>query len=169
MGMIILGIDPGSRTAGHGLIKIQGNKLTYLTSGVLHYKSNSNFMNKLGDIYQSCQQLTQQTHPDEIAIESLIYVKNVNSLSKLAQARGAMLASFVQTHKNRVFEYGPNLIKNAVTGYGHADKDAVTKTLKMILGGPLSFELHDESDALATAVCHALTRSRQQRFKEQTI
>ena len=157
--MVILGIDPGSRTAGHGLIEIQGNKITYLTSGILHYRNTSSFMDKLGDIYQSCQQLTQQTNPDEIAIESLIYVKNVNSLSKLAQARGAMLASFVQTHKNKIFEYGPNLIKSAVSGYGHADKDAVTKALKMILGTNLSFNRHDESDALATAICHALARS----------
>ena len=152
--------------AGHGLIEIQGNKLTYLSSGTLHYKNSSNFLNKLGDIYQSCQKLTQQTKPDQIAIEALIYVKNVNSLAKLAQARGAMLASFAQTHKNKVFEYSPNLIKSTVTGYGHADKDAVTKTLKMILGISLSFERHDESDALATAVCHSLTCSRQQSFRE---
>ena len=167
--MVILGIDPGSRTAGHGLIKICGNKLTYLSSGVLHYRNSSHFLDKLGGIYQSCQQLTEQTNPDEIAVEALIYVKNVNSLSKLAQARGAMLASFTQTHKNKVFEYGPNLIKNAVAGYGHADKRAITKTLRMILGDSLSFERHDESDALATAVCHALTRFQRHLFKEKSV
>ena len=164
-----MGIDPGSRTAGHGLIKIAGNKLTYLSSGVIQYKDSPNFLDKLGDIYRSCQQLTEQTQPDEIAIESLIYVKNVNSLSKLAQARGAMLASFVQTHKNKVFEYSPNLIKNAVTGYGHADKHSVNKTLKMILGNSLSFEKHDESDALATAICHALSRAHPRPLKERSL
>ena len=166
--MVILGIDPGSRSAGHGLIEIRGNKLSYLSSGVLRYQNSSNFLDKLGDIHLSCQQLTEQTNPDEIAIEALIHVKNVNSLSKLAQARGAMLASFVQTHKNKVFEYGPNLVKNAVTGYGHADKDAVTKALRMILGAGLSFKRHDESDALAIAVCHALTRPRRNSFREVT-
>ena len=165
--MVILGIDPGSRIAGHGLIEIQGNKLTYLASGVLRYNPNTPFIDKLGDIYQSCQKLVQQTRPDEIAIESLIHVKNVNSLAKLSQARGAMLACFAQTHKSKVFEYGPNLIKSAVTGYGHADKAAVIKTLGMILGTDL--KRHDESDALAAAVCHALTRPRHLAQQEVTV
>ena len=125
----------------------------------MNYSCSGDFLNRLGAIYESCEKLIAKVRPDEIAIESLIYVKNVNSLAKLAQARGAMIASFMKTHPSRVFEYGPNLIKNTVSGFGHADKTSIQQALKLLFGDSLQFVRHDESDALAIALCHALNRS----------
>jgi crossover junction endodeoxyribonuclease RuvC len=156
--MIILGIDPGSRKAGYALIDVQGKKISYLTSGALKYDHVDEFIDRLGLIYQSCDGILKKYQPDEISLESLIYVKSVEALSKLAQARGAMIAAFSHTHKGKIFEYAPNLVKVSVTGHGHASKEAVDKTLGLMFG-KINFKTTDESDALAIAVCHALNRS----------
>ncbi len=154
--MIILGIDPGSRKAGYGVIKIEKRKFQYIASGVMSYDGVSNFMDRLGIIYESCLELTKEFEPDQIAIESLIYVKSVPSLAKLAQARGAMIATFMATHQKKVFEYSPNLIKSSVSGHGHAKKEEIEKSISMILGKGIEIKRHDESDALAIAICHGL-------------
>ncbi len=153
--MKILGIDPGSRKAGWALIEKKGRKTIYLASGTLRYDKINNFIDRLGVIHSSIEELMQKYSPDEVSVESLIYVKSVTSLAKLAQARGAMLAAIVPTHTGKVFEYSPNLIKSSVSGYGHADKSAIEKTMKMIFG-KIEFATSDESDALAIALCHAL-------------
>ncbi|MCR9205001.1 MAG: crossover junction endodeoxyribonuclease RuvC, partial [Halobacteriovoraceae bacterium] len=88
--MLFLGIDPGSRKAGYGLIRKVGRSFEYIESGCLRYDKIPDFMDRLGVIYNSCQELIQKHQPEEIAIESLIYVKSVPALAKLAQARGAM-------------------------------------------------------------------------------
>jgi crossover junction endodeoxyribonuclease RuvC len=155
--MIILGVDPGSRKAGYALIEVEGRKFKYITSGVLRYDKIDEFVDRLGVIYKSCEELVEKYQPHEISIESLIYVKSVTALAKLAQARGAMIAGFMKTHQGKVSEYSPNLIKSSVTGHGHASKEGVEKTLSMIFG-PLKFKSNDESDALAIALCHALNR-----------
>lgn len=164
--MIILGIDPGSRKAGYGLIKVEGRKISYLASGALKYDHIDEFIDRLGLIYQSCEDILKKYDPVEISIESLIYVKSVEALSKLAQARGAMIAAFSRTHQGKIFEYAPNLIKVSVTGHGHASKEAVDKALAMMLG-KINFKTTDESDALAIAVCHALNRSVKIRLMEK--
>lgn len=158
--MIILGIDPGSRKAGFGLIELKGRKLNYLESGVLNYDCKKDFLDRLGNIYSSCEELVKIYKPDEIALESLIYVKSVSALAKLAQARGAMAAAFMKTHTEKVFEYSPNLVKSTVTGHGHADKESVDKALMMMFKNQLTrrFKTHDESDAVAIAICHSLLR-----------
>ncbi|WP_127715690.1 crossover junction endodeoxyribonuclease RuvC [Halobacteriovorax sp. HLS] len=158
--MKILGIDPGSRSAGWALIEVNGRKINFLDSGTLKYAKIDNFVDRLGVIYDSINTLMLEHRPDEVSIEALIFVKSVSSLAKLAQARGAMVAAIVQTRKGKVFEYAPNLIKSTISGYGHADKAAIDKTLQMIFG-ELKFGSHDESDALAIALCHALNSGKQ--------
>jgi len=153
--MKILGIDPGSRKAGYALIEKNNRKLIYLDSGAMRYDHSLDFLDRLGNIYESCEKLIKEFSPDQIAIESLIYVKSPTSLMKLAQARGAMVAAFMKTHQNNVFEYLPNLVKSSVTGYGHANKESIQKALVMIFGMRV-FKTDDESDALAIAACHAL-------------
>jgi len=164
--VIILGIDPGSRKAGYALIKVEGKKISYLTSGALKYDQVDEFIDRLGLIYQSCEEILKKYQPDEVSVEALIYVKSVDALSKLAQARGAMIAAFTRTHQGKVFEYAPNLVKVSVTGHGHASKEAVDKALGMMFG-KISFKTSDESDALAIAVCHALNRSMKLRLMEK--
>ena len=161
--MKILGIDPGSRKAGYALIEVQGKKISYITSGVMRYDNVDEFIDRLGLIYRSCDELCEKFTPDEVSIEALIYVKSVEALSKLAQARGAMVAAFMRTMQGKVFEYSPNLVKSSVTGHGHASKEAVDKALNMMFG-KIVFKTADESDALAIAICHALNRN----FKMKT-
>lgn len=158
--MIILGIDPGSRKAGFSVLEVQGKKMTYLASGVMKFDHVDEFIDRLGLIYSACNGLIEKYKPDEVAIEGLIYVKSVEALSKLAQARGAMIAAFKKEDSLKVFEYSPNLIKSSVTGHGHATKEAVDKSLSMMFG-KMTFKTNDESDALAIAVCHSLNRTYQ--------
>jgi crossover junction endodeoxyribonuclease RuvC len=160
--MIILGVDPGSRKAGYALVEANKRNVKYLTSGTLRYDSYYQLIDRLGVIYNSCEEITKEHCPDEIAIESLIYVKSIPALSKLAQARGAMIAAFMKTHQGRVFEYSPNLIKSSVTGFGHANKESIQKALSIFFG-QISFKSYDESDALAIALCHVLNRGNEQR------
>ena len=168
--MIVIGIDPGSRKAGYGVIKVSGKKIEYIDSGVLRYDHVPDFLDRLRMIYKSCLELVAKFEPQEVSLESLIYVKSVTSLAKLAQARGAMIAALSLDKKTKLFEYSPNLVKSSVTGHGHADKAAVAKSLKMILGTAAGreFKSGDESDALAIAICHALNRNSYDR-KVKTI
>lgn len=166
--MIILGIDPGSRKAGYALIDVQGKKISYLASGIMKYDQVDEFLERLGMIYESCSQLMDRYKPDEIAIEALIYVKSVEALSKLAQARGAMIAAFSHAKKGQIFEYAPNAIKSSVAGHGHADKESIDKAMTMMFG-KINFKTSDESDALAIAVCHAFNRNMKMKLMGKTV
>ncbi len=153
--MIILGIDPGSRNTGYALININGKKLTYIASGTIVLTNEKDFNKRLCRVHEEVTKIVEKYKPSEIAFESLIYVKNPTSLIKLSQTRGAMISALGKLAK--VFEYAPNTIKSAVTGHGHATKESIQKTLKMIYG-ELVYKTHDESDALAIATCHGLSR-----------
>jgi crossover junction endodeoxyribonuclease RuvC len=155
--MRILGIDPGSRKAGYGIIEVKGRSLSYVTSGVFHFAKVDPFMARLGTIYSDFYQLVEEFAPDQVAIESLIHVKNVTSLAKLSQARGAIVAACTNSRTLVPVEYSPNLVKSTVTGHGHASKDVVDRTLGLLLGAR-DFETDDESDALAIAICHSLLK-----------
>lgn len=155
--MYILGIDPGSRTTGWAVIEVQGRKFKYVDSGVLKFDKIPEFLDRLATISASIKDIVSIHKPDEVSIESLIYVKSIPALSKLAQARGALIAGLSEKYKGKITEYSPNLIKSSVTGHGHATKEGIDKSLNMIFG-KLEFKSHDESDALAIALCHALNR-----------
>lgn len=155
--MIILGIDPGSRTAGFAVIRVAGRQIEYVDSGIMKYGHITEFIFRLGEIYHSCEKLVHDYNPDEVVFESLIYVKSPTALMKLAQARGAMISAILRSHKDNVTEYSPNMVKQTLAGHGHASKESVQKSLELIFGDK-TFKTHDESDALAIAVCHALHR-----------
>ncbi|HXH73730.1 MAG TPA: crossover junction endodeoxyribonuclease RuvC [Bacteriovoracaceae bacterium] len=154
--MIVLAIDPGSVTAGYAILQKEGRKINYLTSGILKFKAQDDgFLDKVKDIYDQTMKLLDQYTPDEIALESLIFVKSPTALIKLAQSRGVMLAALAQKYDKKIFEYSPNTVKATVTGHGHADKEGIQKVLGQQLG-ITEFKSHDESDALAIALCHLL-------------
>jgi len=153
---IIIGIDPGSRKTGYGVVKICPEKLSYLTSGIIVLNSKVAILERLSEISQKCKALAEKWCPKELAIESLIHVKNISSLSKLAQARGAMIAAISPIlQKGKIFEYSPTQIKAGITGRGGATKLEVAKGLGLMFG-PINFGGDDESDALAIAVCHGM-------------
>lgn len=152
--MIILGIDPGSRATGYAVIKVENKKIQYLDSGTVKLEKLPTFFDRLTALCTFFQDLTARQMITDVAFESLIHVKNVNSLAKLSQARGAIVGG-LSSCQARFVEYAPNVIKATVAGHGHADKSAVEKILTMMMG-TRKFQTHDESDALAIAVCHAL-------------
>lgn len=153
--MIVLAIDPGSVTAGYALLQKEGRKINYLASGILKFDSEVEFLHRVKDIHDQTLNLLDKFTPDVIALESLIFVKSPTALIKLAQSRGAMLAVLSQRYHQKIYEYSPNLVKSTVTGHGHADKEGIQKVLKQYLGLE-NFKSHDESDAVAIALCHLL-------------
>lgn len=157
--MIILGIDPGSRKTGYAFLKAEGKSITYLASGVLNFEKIENFLDRVNPIFSEIKKIFEQYNPDEISMESLIYVKSPTALIKLAQTRGIILSAISATHQGKIFEYSPNLVKSSTVGHGHADKENVQKFLNMVLGERI-YKTDDESDAVAIALCHILNRTK---------
>ena len=156
--MLVLGIDPGSITSGWALLKSEGKRIEYVGSGVLEFDKKVDFLERLTQIKETSDALINELSPDEVALESLIFVKSPTSLIKLAQTRGIILSALVERFRGKIFEYSPNLIKSTAVGYGHADKVSVQKFLDMTLG-KRDYKTHDESDAVAIALCHILNKN----------
>lgn len=157
--MVILGLDPGSRKAGWAVIEMKARSACHLASGVFDFTGTPHFIDRLHQVAQATKEVVQQYRPKSIALESLVFVKNVNSLAKLSQARGAMIAALGPDYLGKVFEYSPNLVKSTITGHGHADKQMIERAVRLMLfgaGANKKFHSHDESDALAIALCHGL-------------
>lgn len=155
--MIILGIDPGSIKTGYAFIEVNGRNFKHLKSGTLKFDQKTPFLDRIHEIREKFTEVIIGQKIDEVALESLIFVKSPTALIKLAQARGILLSVLSNENFVNIHEYSPNSIKSSTVGHGHADKISVQKQLKMIFGID-SFNTDDESDALAVAVCHALNR-----------
>ena len=150
--MIVLGVDPGSRVTGYGLVEKSGNQITCLHSGTFATSLNRPFFERIYEIFQSMTEIMNRFRPEEMAIEDLFFHKNVESALKIGHARGAVLIAAVQ-NKVKIFEYSPLEIKKSVVGYGRATKEQVRSMTQVILKMKTLPPL-DASDALATAICH---------------
>ncbi len=150
--MIILGIDPGSRYTGYGLIDNQANRMHYIASGYIKV-AGEELPQKLGDIFNRLSELIQQYQPQQMGIESVFMHKNADSALKLGQARGAAICAAHQ-HDVKVYEYAPREIKLAIVGNGGAQKEQVMHMVTRLLSLDSSLQA-DEADALAIAICHA--------------
>lgn len=159
----ILGIDPGSRATGFGVIEQRGNSLHYIASGVIR-STDSDFNTRLRNIYVRAGELLLEHAPDELAIERVFVKKNADSALKLGAARAAVLCSSFQMAPS-IHEYAAREIKQALTGKGSAEKEQVQSLVRIVLGLGKSAMGMDESDALAIAICHANTRVTQRRIK----
>ena len=157
--MLVLGIDPGSITTGWALLKSSGNKIHYVASGILKFDKDTVFLNRLFEIKKKSEELIQDIKPDEIAFESLIFVKSPTALMKLAQTRGVIISSMLDRYHGSIFEYSPNLVKSTSVGHGHADKAGVKRFIDMMLG-VREYQSHDETDAIAIAICHILNKGK---------
>jgi crossover junction endodeoxyribonuclease RuvC len=151
--MKILGIDPGSRITGYGIISHEGNRLIHVDNGAIHTDSQNDFPARLKKIYGALSEVIEQYRPDAVAIENIFFATNVQSALKLGQARGAAIVAGVNAGLP-VFEYTALQVKQSVVGHGRASKDQVQKMLKVLLNLP-EIAQEDASDALAVAVCHA--------------
>lgn len=154
----ILGVDPGSRLLGYGLIEIQGRRISAVAHGTLRLANTSGqatipLEQRLLGIQQGLHQLIQLHAPQTLAIEKVFFAKNAASALKLGQARGAAILTAAMSGLE-IAEYSPTEIKAALVGHGGADKDQVAQMVRLILG-QLEFQTLDASDALAAAICHA--------------
>jgi crossover junction endodeoxyribonuclease RuvC len=157
----ILGIDPGSHVTGYGVIEKEDNYLRHVLHGEIKPLKSSLLSTVLISIYQQLSALISETTPDAIAVENIFYGKNVRSLIKQAQVRGLVIFTGANLGIP-IFEYSPLEVKQAVVGYGRAEKRQVQIMVKAILKLS-SLPPADAADALAVAVCHANF------FKEQPI
>lgn len=153
---IILGVDPGSQKTGFGVIKVEGQKQRYLTSGVIRLPREALPL-RLKNIYEGLCTIIEQYQPDEAAVEEVFMAKSAGSALKLGQARGAAIVACV-SNKVVVAEYTARQIKKAVVGTGAADKTQVQHMVKLLLGLP-AMPQEDAADALAAAICHANARA----------
>jgi crossover junction endodeoxyribonuclease RuvC len=150
--MVIFGVDPGSSITGYGVIRVNGNQVRWVDSGVIRTGQDSSLAVKLGLIYDGLSALMQTHRPDWVCIEEAFYAKNVHTTLVLGHARGvAMLAA----HKAaaRIAEYSPRAIKQAVVGKGGAQKEQVAYMVRLLVAPPKDHDQVDACDALAAALC----------------
>lgn len=150
--MRIIGIDPGSRITGYGIVDTNGFKHKYVTSGFITIKADT-LADKLGMIYVEVSRIVSDWTPDSMAIEQVFVKKNADSALKLGQARGAAICAAVQANLP-IGEYTPRTIKKAVVGSGAAEKQQIQTMVQRLLGLDAEPQ-NDEADALAIAICHA--------------
>ena len=148
----VLGIDPGSRVTGYGLIETDGVRSRHLCSGCIRTASGA-FPERLGEIFQGVRAVLLEWMPQQVAVEQVFVSRNAASALKLGQARGAAISAVV-TLELPVFEYTPAAVKQGLVGNGRAEKEQVQHMVRVILGMQGRLAL-DESDALAIALCHA--------------
>ena len=153
----IIGIDPGLRRTGWGVIESDGVRLAYIASGYVASDGDDVLAYRLREIFEGLSSVIASFKPREAAVEETFVNNNPRATLKLGQARGmALLAPALKGLT--VAEYPPNLIKKSVVGAGHADKRQIQLMVKMLMPRA-TFENADEADALAIAICHANHRS----------
>lgn len=162
--MIILGIDPGSRFLGFGVLLFENNILTPIEYGVLKFNVNEDLTNRLLEIGDGVRELFQDHKPDHVSIEKIFLGKNVDSAFKLGHARGVVIYEALKAQAE-VFEYATRLVKKGITGNGSAEKDNVRVVIQNILKIPPVKSL-DASDALALACFHS-SQLRLAQFKKR--
>lgn len=152
--MRILGIDPGFAITGYSIIDYIGNRFVLVDSGAVTTKAGESFPLRLSKLYTDINLIIDQYQPDAISVEELFFNNNVKTAINVAQARGIILVAGCQ--KNiPTYEYTPLQVKQAVVGYGRADKIQVQKMVKTILKVDNLPKLDDITDSMAIAICHA--------------
>ncbi len=152
--MTILGIDPGTATTGFGVIEKRGGKLSFRDAGVITTPPEMPMPSRLSEIYACLTELVREYKPDVMSVELLYFATNVTTAITVGQARGVVLLSAAEAGVP-VAEYTPLQVKQAVTGYGKADKRQVQEMVKMILGLDGIPKPDDAADGLAIAITHA--------------
>nr|WP_240191934.1 crossover junction endodeoxyribonuclease RuvC [Desulforhopalus vacuolatus] len=148
----VLGIDPGSRILGYGVIEASGSRLVYITCGTIRTTVKYPLAWRLNEIFDGLNEVIQTHRPEVAAVEDVFMSSNARSALKLGQARGAAIVAAMQNGL-KVYDYPPRQVKQAVAGYGQAEKVQVQQMVKVLLklqGSPSA----DAADALAVAICH---------------
>lgn len=149
----IIGLDPGLRLCGFGVIEVVGNQFTWIDHGVIKVPTDLPIERRLSFLFTNLQEIVQTLHPTQAGLEKIFFNSNAQTSMLLGMARG--VAALVPGLLNiPLFEYAPNLVKKSVVGTGHADKQQVQKMVTIILN-PQKPITSDSADALAIAICHA--------------
>ena len=149
----IVGIDPGSRVTGYGVIGSSRGSLSFISCGVVKTSADLPFSHRLNQIFDGINEVIQLHQPTVAAVEDVFLSMNPRSALKLGQARGAAVVAAMQNNLP-VYDYSPKLVKQGVAGYGQASKDQVQHMVRVLLSLPGS-PSNDAADALAVAICHA--------------
>lgn len=157
--MIILGIDPGSRITGFGLVKKIGNRNVHVENGSLYLKDTDTFPKRLVMLNSELNNIITKFKPDMLVVENIFYHKNPKSIQKLGEVRGVVILTAAMAGLP-VYEYTPLEIKKAVTGFGSATKEQMQFMVRRLLALPDLAE-ENASDALGIALCHANTQKTQ--------
>ncbi len=157
--MRIIGIDPGYAIVGVGCIDYEGNKFKVVEYGAITTEAGEDMTDRLKRIYDEAVEVITRTNADAVAIEELFFQNNQKTAINVAQARGVLILA-AKNYGVPVFEYTPLQVKQAVVGYGRADKKQVQQMTKAILNLSEVPKPDDTADALALAVCHAHTGGR---------
>ncbi len=151
--MIIMGIDPGFAITGYGIVKYEGNKFSPLEYGAVLTKVGTPFATRLLQLDEGITEVIKKYKPDAISVEELFFNKNIKTAIMAAHGRGIVIAAAARSGAD-VFEYTPLQVKQAVVGYGRAEKAQVQQMVKAILNLPAIPKPDDVADALAIAICH---------------
>ena len=157
MAIIILGIDPGTRITGYGLIRVQNNTIEPVDFGCIRPPPTLPLQQRYRIIFEAIEQLIEKHKPESIAVESQFVLKNPQSAIKLGMAKGMVLLAGARNNIE-VHEYAPKKAKQAVVGNGAASKAQVQRMIASLLRLPTLPEPEDAADALALAICHAHTK-----------
>ena len=150
--MITLGVDPGTALLGYGLVRGE-DEPSLITYGVVETTNAETMEERLLRVYDAVWALIREYEPDVLAIEQLFFARNVTTALAVGQARGVVLLAAAQ-HGMPVFEYKPSEVKQAISGYGKADKHQMQHMVQMLLGLSSIPTPDDAADALAVAICH---------------
>lgn len=151
--MIILGIDPGYAIVGYGVLEYSGNKFKVLNYGAVTTDASTDMFDRFKIIHDKINAVIEEYRPDFMAIEELFFNSNQKTAINVAQARGVIILSAL-SHGTRICEYTPLQVKQAVAGYGRADKQQIQQMVKLLLGLSKVPKPDDTADALAIAICH---------------
>lgn len=154
--MRIIGIDPGTGILGFGIIEITAGKLSLVDGGVIKTPSTDSDADRLKTIFEELSSVIKATTPTAMAVEKLFFAQNVTTAMTVSQARGVVLLTGVQAGLT-IHEYTPLQIKQALTGYGRADKRQMQEMVRVILNLKTAPKPDDCADALAAAICHSMT------------
>ena len=162
--MIVLGIDPGLATLGWGVIESEHGRQRLVNYGCILTTPQQRFPDRLKQIGQDMHALLQTYKPDEIAFEELFFAKNVTTALTVGAARGVSIA-VCAAYTDALYEYTPMQVKQAIVGYGKAEKQQVQQMVKMLLHMDAIAKPDDAADAIAIALTHAATGPAKQQFK----
>ena len=152
--MRILGIDPGIAIVGYGVLDYEGNKFSVVDYGAVTTKAGEKLSDRLRNIYEDINVLIERFRPDAFAIEELFFNTNVKTAISVAHGRGVIILA-ASSQGLPVYEYTPLQVKQAVCGYGRADKPQIQRMVKSLLNLNAVPKPDDVADALAIAICHA--------------